>query len=252
MPAVTSATASAVATPSLEARSRERTVLSLLVAAATVLVVLALSVFVLVQPGFTHWALRSAGSAELLRISPAQVEAISDRTIGELLAGPGTFVFPLEAGGPPFYDRAEAAHLGDARLLFWLLVGGGFAGGLLLAAALAGSGREAWPWRAISAGGATLAIALVVVGAGFVVAFDAAFELFHRLFFPQGNWAFDPTTERIVLLYPTAFWQLAVGGLGVLGIAGGTICWAVGRAQAGRIERAARVGRVDRTSRGAR
>jgi uncharacterized membrane protein len=76
---------------------------------------------------------------------------------------------------------------------------------------LAVAGRRArdraWLWRSIAGGTAVLAGAVVVVGALFAVFFDAAFELFHRLFFAGGSYTFDATQERLVQLFPEAFWS---------------------------------------------
>ncbi len=50
---------------------------------------------------------------------------------------------------------------------------------------------------------------LAVAGIGIVAtfAFDAAFLLFHQIFFPQGNFLFDPATSNLVRLYPDWYWQ---------------------------------------------
>ena len=71
-------------------------------------------------------------------------------------------------------------------------------------------------WRAVRGGAKGLAIALVVGGAFAFVAFDALFETFHRLFFAGGSYSFDPSTERLVQLFPFQFWQetaIAVGAV---------------------------------------
>ena len=49
--------------------------------------------------------------------------------------------------------------------------------------------------RAISRGGAWLAVGTVVIGVFAALAFDTMFELFHEIFFPGGNFSFDPTTD---------------------------------------------------------
>jgi uncharacterized membrane protein len=57
---------------------------------------------------------------------------------------------------------------------------------------------------------------IVAAGAVAAVAFDAAFEVFHRLFFAAGTYNFDPQTYRLVQLFPDAFWSettMAVGAL---------------------------------------
>lgn len=47
---------------------------------------------------------------------------------------------------------------------------------------------------------------VVLVGSVAALAFEPAFLLFHQVFFPQGNFLFDPATDNIVLLYPEAYW----------------------------------------------
>jgi integral membrane protein (TIGR01906 family) len=62
------------------------------------------------------------------------------------------------------------------------------------------------------------------------VAFDAAFEVFHRLFFAGGTYLFDPRTDRLVQLFPETFWSetaTAVGAV-ILVLALGT-AWFAGR-----------------------
>ena len=98
--------------------------------------------------------------------------------------------------------------------------------------------RDATRWKAVSRGGIGLVVAMVVLGVFAFVAFDTAFLLFHEIFFPGGNFSFDPTTERLVQLYPFAFWQYTSAALGVLLIAGGSLTWFVGRRLANGKERA--------------
>ncbi len=57
---------------------------------------------------------------------------------------------------------------------------------------------------------------MIAAGIFSVVAFDTAFELFHRLFFGPGTYSFDPRTERLVQLFPDQFWfetSLALGAV---------------------------------------
>ena len=56
----------------------------------------------------------------------------------------------------------------------------------------------------------------VVVGVVGFVAFDQLFELFHRIFFPPGSYLFDPTTDRLVQLFPFLFWELSAMGVGLV------------------------------------
>ena len=56
----------------------------------------------------------------------------------------------------------------------------------------------------------------MLLGGFAVIAFDVLFELFHVLFFPSGSYAFDPSTERLVQLFPFAFWQETAMLVGVV------------------------------------
>jgi uncharacterized membrane protein len=71
-------------------------------------------------------------------------------------------------------------------------------------------------WRAIRRGADGLAIGVAIAAAVALVAFDAAFEVFHRLFFAPGSFDFDPASDKLVQLFPDAFWSettMAVGAV---------------------------------------
>ena len=68
--------------------------------------------------------------------------------------------------------------------------------------------------------GALGTIVGVVVGGVIVFfAFDAAFEVFHRLFFAGGTYLFDPATDRLVQLFPFKFWDETTMVVGVVIVA---------------------------------
>ena len=52
-----------------------------------------------------------------------------------------------------------------------------------------------------------LTVGTVVLGVVGLVAFDQLFSVFHEIFFPAGSYLFDPTTDRLVQLFPFAFWD---------------------------------------------
>lgn len=203
------------------------------VAAATALVILALALLPLLTPWVMHPALDAAQAEVWLGTDRATAHALSDRTVEELLVGPGTFVI-VGPDGAPFYDPSEVRHLDDVRSLLWLLL---LAAGLALlgiVTLLARASRPGVVIRAIGIGGGLTAIVVGVVGIVGVVAFDPLFELFHQVFFPQGDWAFDPSTQRIVQLYPFAFWELMAAALGATMVILGTLTWLVARRLGGR------------------
>lgn len=198
--------------------------------AGTIFVILALAVMPLLSPILIHPALDAAGSAALLGVEPAGAYEMSDRSVSELLWGPATFDF-AGPGGSAFYDAAEQGHLRDARTLLWLCLVAGALSAAGIAFALVRSSADARRrlWGTISAAGAVTASVVVVLGVVSLVAFDTLFRLFHEVFFPGGNWAFDPSTQRLVQLYPFAFWQIATAALGVLLVLLGTGAWWLGR-----------------------
>ena len=207
------------------------------VALATSVTILAGALIVLLQPFYVHAALDASGSARLLGVSREEAHRLSDQTVRELLAGPATFAFPFH-GGAPFYDSSEAAHLRDVRgvLFAFLALGGLSLAGLVVA--FARGRRRPWPWRAASLGGGALAASLAGLSVVALLAFEAGFELFHRVLFPGGNWAFDPASQRLAQLYPVAFWQLTSAALALTAISGGLLVWWAAGRRARQLERA--------------
>jgi len=85
--------------------------------------------------------------------------------------------------------------------------------------------RAAW-LQAVRRGAAALAVVIAVLGAVSLVAFDAAFELFHQLFFAPGSYDFDPATSRLVQLFPDQFWSDTTLALGIVVLAAsGVVAW---------------------------
>jgi hypothetical protein len=209
-------------------------------------VVVAVALLLLLEPFYIHAALDASGSAAILGVTPGEAHRLSDETVAELFVGPGTFAEQWRIacpGGPAtsclatgqrFYDPAEVRHLQDVRLVLWAFLWLAAAAAVVLILGLINFRRKPAFWRSIARGAAALAIGTVVVGVLFEVAFDPMFTLFHELFFPGGDWAFDPATERLVQLYPIPFWELTTTVLAVLILAGSALAWWLARAQARR------------------
>lgn len=124
------------------------------------------------------------------------------------------------AAGSAVLSDAERSHMRDVRGVF-----AGF--GLLVLASIVVlvmtwrrrmTNRTGW-WRAVRSGAAGLAVVVAILGAISLVAFDAAFEVFHRLFFASGTYSFDPATSRLIQLFPDQFWSETTLALGVVAIA---------------------------------
>ncbi len=99
------------------------------------------------------------------------------------------------------YNADELRHLRDVQSVF---------GGVHVATAVAALAMllTAFGLRAGRLRRAALLDAAVVlaVGVAAAAAFEPAFLLFHRVFFPQGNFLFDPSRDNLVLLYPEEYW----------------------------------------------
>lgn len=113
----------------------------------------------------------------------------------------------------------EVAHLRDVRAVIRWLMRAALLGlaALGLAAALAVRRRAAGRRLRTSLGrGGLLALALVgLAGAGVAVGWERTFVLFHRVLFPQGNWAF-PADSLLIQLFPDRFWfEAAVALVGL-------------------------------------
>jgi hypothetical protein len=200
---------------------------TVLVPLATVVAIVAIAILPLLTPLVLHPLLDATGADLWLGTTPAITHGLSDATVTDLVLG-GPFAVAVP-GGSPLYAADEVAHLRDARLLLWLLLGGGLLGVAGLGVRLTAGIDRRGTWRGVARGGAIAAAGTLILGVVGWFAFEPLFELFHRLFFPGGNWAFDARTSRLVQLYPFAFWELAAAGLGAGVVVLGTVTWVVGR-----------------------
>jgi hypothetical protein len=117
------------------------------------------------------------------------------------------------AADPPepgrFYATDEISHMADVRRVFdgakLLIPAGFFVMAIRLQRARAQSAEAMLRLArdgAVAAGAAVAALGLVAA-----LAFEQAFLFFHEVFFPQGNFLFDPATSNLVRLYPDWYWQ---------------------------------------------
>jgi integral membrane protein (TIGR01906 family) len=195
-----------------------------LVSLATGIAILGLAVLPLLTPIVIH-PLLDLGQANLwLGMSTEATHQLSDRTVFELVFGPESFSF-AGPNGAPFYAAAEASHLRDARTVLYLFE----AVALASLALVVWSVRSRRSWRAVSRGARGLIVAVIVIGVVGFFAFEPAFELFHEIFFPGGNWAFNPYTSHLVQLYPYVFWEAVSATLGALAIGICLVVWGIAR-----------------------
>lgn len=198
-----------------------RSLLAVLVSIATVLVIVGLVLAIFFNPIWINFEQERTGVPALTGFTLDEVRAAMGSILRDVILGPPTFA--VEVRGQPVLDAAERSHMVDVYgVMRAFMVVVGLAALALVLIARANRGRR-WVWRAIARGGTVLALAGVVIGVAVLFFFDAAFLLFHLVFFPQGNFEFDPRTQRLPLLFPDQFWTettmaIAVGGL-VLAVA---------------------------------
>ena len=133
------------------------------------------------------------------------------------------YVTGRATGGPggtmtmDFFTVAEQRHMADVRVVFIAaeiaaLVAAAILFVLIASVRARGSGALARLFRsaAIAAG-----IGVAVLAAAAALSFDALFLAFHEVFFPQGNFLFDPATSNLLTLYPDEYWYGVTLRIGV-------------------------------------
>ncbi len=191
-----------------------------LLASATALALLGASVAPFLMPAFVRIEQDRVGVGALTGLGPAELDAVTGALLGDVVLWRGDF--DVSIGGAPVLTEPERAHMRDVRGVFtgfWLLVAAALA--VLIAAFRRSRDTEARfaLWRAVAGGARGLAIGIVVVGAFVVFAFEAAFEVFHRLFFSAGSYTFDPSTDRLVQLFPQQLWWESAIAVGAVALA---------------------------------
>jgi integral membrane protein (TIGR01906 family) len=188
------------------------------VAIAAAFVILGVSIVPFLTPVWIHGEQDRSGAPRFVGAPPDAVHWDADQIVNRLLFG-ATFEITTDRL-EPLLDSKEQAHMEDVR---GVLDGLGLlilasAAWLVIAFRPAGSGARQALWRAVSLGARGLAVAMAAIGVLSIVAFDAAFQVFHELLFPAGSFSFDPATERLVQLFPDQFWSDTALALGVVTI----------------------------------
>lgn len=182
-----------------------RALLSVLVAAATVVVIAGVSVVPFLHPIWVGFEQDRSAAATLTGFSPDQVQAVTGDVLHDLILGPPAFAQTVS--GTAVFNARERAHLVDVRTVFIAFGAVVALGALILANARLASRGANWYRRAIGTGALVLAAVVVLGGVVVALAFEQAFEVFHELFFAGGTYTFDPATDRLVQLFPSQFWE---------------------------------------------
>lgn len=206
-----------------------------LLASATALVLVGASIAPFLTPAFVRMEQDRVGVGGLTGYEPAELDAVTGALLGDLVLWRGDF--DVSVDGVPALTEPERTHMRDVRGVFtgfWLLVAAAAVGLLLAFRRSRESEARFGRWRAVAGGARGLAIGIVIVGAFVVLAFDAAFEVFHRLFFSAGSYTFDPRTDRVVQLFPYQFWSETAIAVGAVALAAAILtAWQASRRAGG-------------------
>ncbi len=181
---------------------------------ATALAIIGVAVVLFLNPIYVGLEQNRVGAAARTGYSPDELRHVSGAVLSDLVFGPPAF--DVTARGERVFSERERGHMVDVRGVFF---GFGVAVVVALGILVAGrllSGGAPWFWQATRRGAVGLAWGVVVVGVGGALAFDLAFEIFHRIFFAGGTYLFDPTSDRLIQLFPQEFWFETSIALGIV------------------------------------
>ncbi|MEO5705349.1 MAG: DUF1461 domain-containing protein [Candidatus Limnocylindrales bacterium] len=205
-------------------------------AAATALVLLGGSMAPFLAPPVVRFEQDRTEVGSFTGYSPDVLDHVTGSLLADLVLWQGDFGVQVKEANV-LSDR-ERGHMRDVRSVFtgfWILVLAGIA--ILAVGFRRARGTEARiaARRSVAGGARGLAVAIAVVGVFVIFAFDAAFEVFHRLFFSAGSYTFDPATDRLVQLFPEQFWSEISIAVGAVVVALSIATWWLARRRAARL-----------------
>jgi integral membrane protein (TIGR01906 family) len=212
---------------------------------AAAIVVIAISILPFLTPAWVSFEQDRARADLWTGFDRTELTTATNAILHDLVIGPPAF--DVTIGGAPVLEGRERNHMQDVRQVFSLFYGLAILAGIGLVGLIVGAHRAGHPeraWRAIGTGMRWLVVGVVVAGVIATFFFDAAFEMFHRLFFPSGSYTFDPRTDRLVQLFPFDFWSETTIVLGIAILVLAAIVWLVTRQLAAR----AKLGALDRAT----
>ncbi len=181
------------------------------------LVIVALAIVPFLNPIWVSFAQERAQAEAWTGFTTEQLAAVTNPILLDLVVGPPDFDVTLD--GTPVLNDNERGHMRDVRgVFFGFFAAALVAAGVLVLAFLVARGRAARArfWRRLQRTGVAIVAVTIVGGVVGLLFFDSAFILFHEIFFPGGNYLFDPGTERLVQLFPQQFWVDSAIGVGVM------------------------------------
>jgi integral membrane protein (TIGR01906 family) len=202
---------------------------------AAAIVVIAISILPFLTPAWVSFEQGRAQAELWTGFDRTELSTATNAILHDLVVGPPSF--DVTVGGAPVLEERERAHMRDVRGVFAGFYAVAAAAALGLIVLVVGARRAGHPeraWRAIGTGMRLLAVGVVVAGVIATFFFDAAFEVFHRVFFASGSYTFDPRTDRLVQLFPFDFWSETTIVLGIAILVLAALVWLVTRQLAAR------------------
>lgn len=115
------------------------------------------------------------------------------------------------------YNERELSHMRDVQQVATSALAADYALGIFIVVALFVLWRAsllAVAWTALFNGAVLTLVIFGAIGLFALVAFDAFFVLFHRIFFVGDSWLFL-TSDSLIQFYPEPFWVDASLGIAV-------------------------------------
>ena len=193
------------------------TIAGALVSIATVIAIVGLTIALFFNPVWIEFAQERADVPALTGYTREQVRAATGSILADIFVGPP--VFAVAVANQPVLGETERSHMVDVHQVVRMFAALVAIAVLALVVTVWPNRRRAWVWRAVVRGSTALALAGVVIGVAVVFFFDAAFLAFHLVFFPQGNFLFDPRTQRLTALFPEQLFTETAIALTLSGIA---------------------------------
>jgi integral membrane protein (TIGR01906 family) len=187
---------------------------SVLVGIATALVIIAVAIVPFLSPAWVGFEQDRSQAQAWTGYTTEELRTATNAILADLVLGPPDF--DVQVAGALVLEAREQAHMRDVRNVFMALyVAAAVAVVVLLVAAWRVRDRRRL-WAAVRRGAIVLAVGVVALGLVALVAFDSLFSIFHEIFFPAGSYTFDPSTERLVQLFPFQFWQESAVVVGIV------------------------------------
>jgi integral membrane protein (TIGR01906 family) len=203
---------------------------SLLTALATAIVIVAVAILPFLSPQWVAFEQGRSQASAWTGFTTDDLRAATDAIVADLVIG-GDFAVRID--GTPVLNEREQAHMADVRTVFrglWILA----ASSVIVLLAATRRRDRARTWRAVRGGALGLTVGTIMLGVVGLVAFDQLFSVFHEIFFPAGSYLFDPTTDRLVQLFPFQFWDETALVVGAIIIAIALVVALVASRRAGR------------------